>query len=73
MKDFITKRKRMGEIATVALTEECNQLIQGKLPLKLKDPRRLLYPATLEIPLVEGNYIIFEQVLTSCLYLSSGS
>ncbi|XP_058732926.1 uncharacterized protein LOC131604508 [Vicia villosa] len=37
MKDMITKRNRVGEFATIALTQECSQFVQGKLPPKLKD------------------------------------
>lgn len=38
MKYFQTKRKHVGKFGIVPLTQECNQLVQGKLPQKLKDP-----------------------------------
>ncbi|XP_050916647.1 uncharacterized protein LOC127131782 [Lathyrus oleraceus] len=38
IKDVLTKRKRVSEFATVALTQECSQLVQGILPQKLKGP-----------------------------------
>ena len=47
MKDVLTKIKRVGEFATVALTQECSQLVQGKLPPKLKDPGRFTIPCTI--------------------------
>ena len=47
MKDVLTKRKRVGEFATVALTQECSQLVQGKLPPKLKDPGSFTIPCTI--------------------------
>ncbi|XP_058725984.1 uncharacterized protein LOC131597296 [Vicia villosa] len=47
MKDIFTKRKRVGEFATIALTQECNQLVQGKLPPKLKDPGSFTIPCNI--------------------------
>ncbi|XP_024018055.1 uncharacterized protein LOC112090603 [Morus notabilis] len=38
MKDLVTKKCRLGEFETVALTEECSAILQNKLPPKLKDP-----------------------------------
>lgn len=47
MKDMLTKRRRVGEFATVALTQECSQLVQGKLPPKLKDPGSFTIPCNI--------------------------
>lgn len=47
MKDTLTKRIRVGEFATVALTQECSQLVQGKLPPKLKDPGSFTIPCNI--------------------------
>lgn len=47
MKDVLTKRKKVGEFATVALTQEFSQLFQGKLPLKLKDPDSFSIPCNI--------------------------
>ncbi|XP_058753984.1 uncharacterized protein LOC131627167 [Vicia villosa] len=47
MKDVLTKRKRVGEFATFALTQECSQLVQGKLPPKLKDPGSFTIPCNI--------------------------
>ncbi|XP_050878278.1 uncharacterized protein LOC127082091 [Lathyrus oleraceus] len=44
MKYVLTKSKRVGEFATIALTQECNRLVQGKLPQKLKDPGSFTVP-----------------------------
>ncbi|PIN10813.1 DNA-directed DNA polymerase [Handroanthus impetiginosus] len=38
MKDILSKKRRLGDYETVALTEECSAIIQNKLPPKLKDP-----------------------------------
>ncbi|XP_075076655.1 uncharacterized protein LOC142163283 [Nicotiana tabacum] len=38
IKDIVKNKMRLTEFETVALTEECNSRIQGKLPQKLKDP-----------------------------------
>ncbi|XP_058783406.1 uncharacterized protein LOC131658089 [Vicia villosa] len=43
-KKCLLKRKRLGEFTTVALNQECSQLVQGKLPPKLK------YPGSFTIP-----------------------
>ncbi|MCI24086.1 hypothetical protein A2U01_0045269, partial [Trifolium medium] len=47
MKDVLTKRRRTGEFKTVALTQECSQMVQGKLPPKLKDPGTFTIPCTI--------------------------
>lgn len=44
MKDFLTKRKRLGYFSIVALTQDFNQLFQGKLLPKLKDPGSSIIP-----------------------------
>ncbi|KAJ8759780.1 hypothetical protein K2173_009881 [Erythroxylum novogranatense] len=38
MKDVLSKKRRLGDHETVALTEECSAILQKKLPPKLKDP-----------------------------------
>ncbi|PNX79507.1 hypothetical protein L195_g035493, partial [Trifolium pratense] len=47
MKDVLTKRRRIGEFETVALTQECSQMVQGKIPPKLKDPETFTIPCTI--------------------------
>jgi GMP synthase PP-ATPase subunit len=47
MKDVLTKRRRIGEFETVALTQECSQMVQGKIPPKIKDPRTFTIPCTI--------------------------
>lgn len=44
MKDVVTKRKRMEEFSTIALTQKCSQLVLGTLPPKLKYPNRFTIP-----------------------------
>ncbi|XP_061338968.1 uncharacterized protein LOC133285716 [Gastrolobium bilobum] len=38
MKDLLSKKRKLKDGETVALTEECSALIQNKLPPNLKDP-----------------------------------
>ncbi|XP_062093845.1 uncharacterized protein LOC133799874 [Humulus lupulus] len=38
LKDILTKKKRLGEFETVALTEGCSAILKNKIPPKLKDP-----------------------------------
>jgi hypothetical protein len=47
MKDVLTKRRRIGEFETVALTQECSQMFQGRIPPKLKDPGSFTIPCTI--------------------------
>lgn len=44
IKDVLPNMKRVEEFATVALTQECNQIVKGKLPPKLKDPGSFTIP-----------------------------
>ncbi|XP_024028414.1 uncharacterized protein LOC112093694 [Morus notabilis] len=47
MKDLMTKKHRLGEFKTVALTEECSAILQNKLPPKLKDPGSFTIPCSI--------------------------
>jgi len=38
LKDVITKRRKLGDFKTLAMTTENNILIQHKIPAKMKDP-----------------------------------
>ncbi|KAM6543849.1 hypothetical protein CsatB_008296 [Cannabis sativa] len=38
LKDIWTKKRRLGEFETVALTEVCSATLKSKIPPKLKDP-----------------------------------
>ncbi|KAG8637923.1 hypothetical protein MANES_15G176756v8, partial [Manihot esculenta] len=40
LNDILFKKRRLEEYETMVLTEECNVLLQNKLPLKLNDSRR---------------------------------
>ncbi|XP_062102971.1 uncharacterized protein LOC133813960 [Humulus lupulus] len=44
MKDILSKKRKMGEYETVALTEECSIVLQRKLPRKLRDPGSFTIP-----------------------------
>ncbi|XP_024022668.1 uncharacterized protein LOC112091966 [Morus notabilis] len=47
MKDILSKKRRLDDFETVALTEECSAMIQKKLPPKLKDPGSFTIPCTI--------------------------
>ncbi|KAJ8749541.1 hypothetical protein K2173_025736 [Erythroxylum novogranatense] len=47
MKDVLSKKRRLGDHETVALTEECSAILQKKLPPKLKDPGSFTIPSVI--------------------------
>ncbi|MCI29722.1 hypothetical protein A2U01_0050931 [Trifolium medium] len=47
MKDVLTKRRRTGEFETVALTQECSQMVQGRITQKMNDPGSFTIPCTI--------------------------
>ena len=47
MKGIFSKKRRLEEVKTVALTEECSVVLQKKLPPKLKDPGSFTIPCTI--------------------------
>ncbi|KAL5781937.1 hypothetical protein ACOSP7_006966 [Xanthoceras sorbifolium] len=47
LKEILSKKRRLEDHETVALTEECSAIIQNKLPQKLKDPGSFTIPCTI--------------------------
>ncbi|KAJ9535162.1 hypothetical protein OSB04_un001759 [Centaurea solstitialis] len=47
LKDILSKKKKLNEYETVALTEGCNALVTNTLPPKLKDPRCFTIPCSI--------------------------
>ncbi|XP_062087035.1 uncharacterized protein LOC133793767 [Humulus lupulus] len=47
MKDILSKKRKMEDYETVALTEECSAILQRKLPQKLRDPGSFTIPYTI--------------------------
>ncbi|XP_062114589.1 uncharacterized protein LOC133825695 [Humulus lupulus] len=47
LKDILTKKRRLGEFETVALTEGCSAMLKSKIPLKLKDPGSFTIPCSI--------------------------
>ncbi|XP_061357987.1 uncharacterized protein LOC133302249 [Gastrolobium bilobum] len=47
MKDLLSRKHKLREYETVNLTEECNAIIQKKLPTKVKDPGSFSIPCTI--------------------------
>ena len=56
MKDILSQKRRLADFETVNSTEECNAILQRKLPQKLKDPSSFTILCTI------GN-AIFERAL----------
>ncbi|XP_062080749.1 uncharacterized protein LOC133785538 [Humulus lupulus] len=49
MKEILSKKRKLEDYETVALTEECNVILQKKLPLKLKDPGSFNIPCSIGV------------------------
>ncbi|XP_024984087.1 uncharacterized protein LOC112520013 [Cynara cardunculus var. scolymus] len=47
LKDILSKKKKLNEIETVALTEGCSSLLSNKIPPKLKDPGSFKIPCSI--------------------------
>nr|XP_016502967.1 PREDICTED: uncharacterized protein LOC107821078 [Nicotiana tabacum] len=47
LRDIVANKRRHAEFETVALTEECSDRVQSKLPPKLKDPGSFTIPLSL--------------------------
>ncbi|KAM6567781.1 hypothetical protein CsatA_026909 [Cannabis sativa] len=47
LKDILTKKRRLGEFETVALTEGCSAMLKNKIPPKLKDPGSFTIPISI--------------------------
>ncbi|XP_040944238.1 uncharacterized protein [Gossypium hirsutum] len=56
MKDLLSKKKKLTDIKTIALTEGCSAVLINKLPFKLKDPWSFTIPCSIdkEIPIILG-------------------
>ncbi|KAI3748832.1 hypothetical protein L6452_12212 [Arctium lappa] len=49
MKDILSKKRKIEDHATIALTEECSAIIQNKLPPKLQDPGSFSIPVQIGV------------------------
>ncbi|KAI3701436.1 hypothetical protein L6452_26514 [Arctium lappa] len=47
LKDILSKKKKLNEYETVALTEGCSALLTNRIPPKLKDPRSFTIPCSI--------------------------
>ncbi|XP_062085856.1 uncharacterized protein LOC133791964 [Humulus lupulus] len=47
LKGILTKKRRLGEFETVALTEGCSAMLKSKIPPKLKDPGSFTIPCSI--------------------------
>ncbi|XP_062102932.1 uncharacterized protein LOC133813918 [Humulus lupulus] len=57
MKDILTRKRRLGEFETVALTKECSSFLQNKLPPKMKILGVSPFHVPLVILIVAWNYV----------------
>ncbi|XP_062114137.1 uncharacterized protein LOC133825171 [Humulus lupulus] len=66
MKEILSKKRKMEDYETVALTEECSAILQRKLPQKLRDLGSFTIPCTIvkfEYRSVKHSWGIIEDVL----------
>ncbi|KAK4269794.1 hypothetical protein QN277_022903 [Acacia crassicarpa] len=47
MKEILSKKRRLEEFETVALTQECSDMLTNRLPPKLKDPSSFTIPCAI--------------------------
>ena len=47
MKGILSRKVKLDDLDTIALTEECSVVLQQKLPPKLKDPGSFTIPCTI--------------------------
>ncbi|XP_010246432.1 PREDICTED: uncharacterized protein LOC104589722 [Nelumbo nucifera] len=47
LKEILANKRKLGDMATVALNEECSAILLNKLPQKLKDPGSFTIPFTI--------------------------
>ena len=47
LKEVLSNKRKLVDNENVMLTEECNTILQRKLPPKLKDPRSFTIPCTI--------------------------
>ncbi|XP_062114069.1 uncharacterized protein LOC133825092 [Humulus lupulus] len=47
MKEIVSNKRNMGDYETIALNEECSDILQRKLPQKLRDPNSFTIPCTI--------------------------
>jgi len=47
LKDILSKKRKIEDNETIALTRECSNVIQKKLPPKLKDPDSFSIPCVI--------------------------
>ncbi|XP_010246155.1 PREDICTED: uncharacterized protein LOC104589504 [Nelumbo nucifera] len=47
LNEILANKRKLGDVATVALNEECSAILLNKLPQKLKDPVSFTIPCTI--------------------------
>ena len=47
LKDILSKKRGMGEYETIALTQECSDMVCERVPTKMKDPGSFTIPCSI--------------------------
>ncbi|XP_015380593.1 uncharacterized protein LOC107174323 [Citrus sinensis] len=47
LKDILTRKRRLREFETIALTQKSSHMLQSKIPTKLKDPGSFTIPCSI--------------------------
>src|SRR5262249_31518805 len=47
LKEIMSNKRKLEDLATITLSEECSAILQNKLPQKLKDPGSFTIPCTI--------------------------
>lgn len=47
LKDILSKKRRIGDFETMALTQECSATLPECIPTKMKDPRSFTIPCSI--------------------------
>jgi hypothetical protein len=70
LNDILSKKIKIEDNETIALTRECSAVIQKKFPPKLKDPRSFSIPCVIGNETIEKAMCDLGLVLACCLYPS---
>lgn len=64
LKEILSYKRKLDDDSIIELTEECNAIIQNKMPPKLKDP------VSFSIPCVIGKFVIDKELCDSAASVS---
>ena len=58
IKDILSKKRKLGDYETIALSEEYSAILQKKFPPKLKDPGSFTIPCAIRMQYLKEPYVI---------------